>query len=51
MPTVQRTGPYRLFFFSNEGLEPPHIRVQRDDALARLWLSPIALANTPPNKA
>jgi len=46
MPTVRRTGPYRFFFFSNEGLEPLHIHVQRDEALAKFWLSPVALASS-----
>lgn len=45
MPTVLRAGPYRFFFFSNEGLESPHIHVQRDQALAKFWLSPVALAS------
>jgi len=26
MPTVLRSGPYRLYFYSNENDEPPHIR-------------------------
>jgi hypothetical protein len=43
MPTVARAGPYRLFFFSNEGFEPPHIHVQRDRAVAKFWLAPVAL--------
>jgi hypothetical protein len=46
MPTVERVGPYRFFFFSNEGLEPPHIHVQRDQALAKFWLRPVALASS-----
>ncbi len=45
MPTVARVGPYRLFFFSNEGLEPPHVHVQRDQSLAKFWLRPVALAS------
>lgn len=44
MPTVARIGPYRFFFFSNEGTEPPHIHVQRDRCLAKWWLQPVALA-------
>lgn len=44
MPTVARIGPYRFFFFSNEGTEPPHIHVQRDQCLAKWWLRPVALA-------
>lgn len=46
MPTLRRSGPYRFFFFSNEGLEPPHIHVQRDRALAKFWLAPVALASS-----
>ena len=43
MPTVARIGPYRFFFFSNEGTEPPHIHVQRETRLAKFWLEPVAL--------
>ena len=46
MPTVKRVGPYRLFFFSNERSEPPHVHVQRDQALAKVWLAPVALASS-----
>ncbi len=35
MPTVTRIGAYRFFFFSNEGTEPPHVHVEREDALAK----------------
>jgi hypothetical protein len=44
MPTVTRIGPYRFFFFSNEGSEPRHIRVQRDRDLAKFWIDTVALA-------
>jgi len=44
MPTVLLLGPYRFFFFSNEGSEPPHIHVQRDRSLAKFWLQPVHLA-------
>ena len=46
MPTVGRSGPYRFFFFGNEGFEPAHVHVQRDRSLAKFWLSPVALAST-----
>jgi len=39
VPTILRDGPYRFFFFSNEGFEPPHVHVQRDRAIAKFWLS------------
>jgi hypothetical protein len=45
MPTIPRIGPYRIFFFSNEGMEPPHVHIERDRSLAKFWLSPVALAN------
>ncbi len=44
MPTVLRIGPYRFFFYSNEGTEPPHVHVQRERRLAKFWLDPVSLA-------
>ncbi len=46
MPTVLRHGPYRFFFYSNEGLEPAHIHVERDRAHAKFWLTPVSLARS-----
>lgn len=46
MPTVMRIGPYRLFFYSADGHEPPHIHVERDDNIAKLWLDPVRLADS-----
>lgn len=42
MPTVFRFGPYRVFFFSNEGdpREPVHVHVEGDGGEAKLWLDP-----------
>ena len=45
MPTIARCGAYRIFFFSNEGAEPPHVHTQRGRALAKFWLDPVALAD------
>jgi hypothetical protein len=45
-PTVKRVGPYRFFFFSNEGVEPPHIHVQHDRRLAKFGLDPVRLARS-----
>ena len=44
MPTVLRSGPYRIYFFSHEPNEPPHVHVDRDESSAKFWLSPVALA-------
>jgi hypothetical protein len=46
MPTIARLGPYRVFFFSNERLEPPHVHMQRERSLAKYWLEPISLASS-----
>lgn len=45
MPTVMRVGPYRFFFYSNEGNEPPHIHVAASGNECKFWLSPVALAS------
>lgn len=29
MPTVLRSGPYRVYFFSHDPNEPPHVHVDR----------------------
>lgn len=44
MPTVLRSGPYRVYFFSHEPNEPPHVHVDRDDSTCKFWLAPVALA-------
>ena len=44
MPTVLRSGPYRVYFYSHEPDEPPHVHVDRDDQSAKFWLAPVALA-------
>ena len=46
MPTVLRIGPYRFFFYSGDGHEPPHIHVERDDRIAKFWLAPVRLADS-----
>jgi hypothetical protein len=45
VPTVLRRGPFRFFFFSNEGKEEPHIHVQREDMIAKIWLEPPRMAS------
>ena len=41
MPTVLRSGPYRFYFYSSDGSEPPHVHVQRENAMAKFWLDPL----------
>jgi len=44
MPTVLRTGPYRIYFYSHEPNEPPHVHVDRETLSAKFWLNPVSLA-------
>jgi hypothetical protein len=44
VPTVLRSGPYRVYFFSHEPNEPAHVHVDRDDQSAKFWLGPVSLA-------
>jgi hypothetical protein len=46
MPTLGRIGPFRFFFYSNEGTEPPHVHAQQERKIAKFWLDPVALAST-----
>jgi len=43
---VLRIGPYRFFFYSMEGREPPHIHVERDENVAKYWLEPVGLVSS-----
>ncbi len=46
MPTVLVLAGFRFFFFSNEGNEPPHIHIEKADAVAKFWLGPVRLASS-----
>lgn len=43
MPTVLRSGPYRVYFYANDRNEPPHVHVERDENRAKFWLNPVRL--------
>lgn len=43
MPTVLRIGPYRFFFYSGDRSEPQHVHVERENNLAKFWLTPVIL--------
>jgi Domain of unknown function (DUF4160) len=42
MPVVFRHGPYKFFFYSNEGdlREPVHVHVRSGHAVATIWIEP-----------
>lgn len=46
MPTIDDIGPYKFFFYSAEGNEPPHVHVRRDRAGAKFWLQTVRLARS-----
>lgn len=46
MPTALTLGPYRFFFYAGDGIEPPHVHVERDDYVAKFWLDPVRLQRT-----
>ncbi|MFN2509408.1 MAG: DUF4160 domain-containing protein [Chthoniobacterales bacterium] len=46
MPTVLRPGPYRLFFYSADAHEPPHVHVERDENKAKFWLEPVTIQSS-----
>ena len=46
LPTVLRIGPYRFFFYSGDGGEPPHVHVERDAQIAKVWLEPVRLVRS-----
>ncbi|NCC34450.1 MAG: DUF4160 domain-containing protein [Chloroflexia bacterium] len=38
MPTILYIGGWRLFFYTNERNEPPHIHVKKGDMECKYWL-------------
>jgi hypothetical protein len=44
VPTILRSGPYRVYFFSHDLNEPMHVHVDRDEKSAKFWLSPLGFA-------
>lgn len=43
MPNILKTGPYRVFFYSSNGVEPRHVHIERENETAKFWLSPLRL--------
>ena len=41
LPTFLRYGPYRMFTYSSDGDEPPHVHVVRDGWEAKFWMAPV----------
>lgn len=46
MPTIKGIpGPYRVYFYSFDCNEPPHVHVERERADCKFWLHPLSLAS------
>ena len=46
MPTVLRADGFRVYFYSREPGEPPHVHLDRGGATAKVWLEPVAMASS-----
>ena len=44
MPTVLRYEAYRIYLYSHEPNEPPHVHIDRDNFSAKFWLNPVSFA-------
>lgn len=46
MPTVKQIpGQYRLYFYSFDCAEPPHVHVQRERVVCKFWLESLMLGD------
>ena len=46
MPTIVRIDGYRLFFYTAEPGEPPHVHVAHSGRVAKYWLDTVELASS-----
>ncbi|MCP3055461.1 DUF4160 domain-containing protein [Aurantimonas marianensis] len=44
MPTILRIKGFRVYFYSHEPDEPPHVHVDRSGSSAKFWLENVSLA-------
>ena len=45
MPTILRIQGFRVYSWSRETNEPPHVHLDKGGASAKVWLEPVALAS------
>jgi hypothetical protein len=45
VPTILRIQGFRVYFWSHEPNEPPHVHTDKGGASAKVWLEPVALAS------
>ena len=44
MPTIYRYKGFRFHFYSDEGLEPPHVHIRRAEDTCKFLLDSVSLA-------
>lgn len=44
MPTIFIHKGYRFFFYSGDRLEPIHVHIEKEEAVAKFWVKPLELA-------
>ena len=45
VPTILRIRGFRVYFWSREPNEPPHVHLDKSGASAKVWPEPVALAS------
>jgi hypothetical protein len=45
VPTILRADGFRIYFWSHEPNEPPHVHLDKGGASAKVWLDPVGLAS------
>jgi Domain of unknown function (DUF4160) len=38
MPTIHRQNGFRIYFYSHEPNEPPHVHIDKGEATIKVWL-------------
>jgi hypothetical protein len=46
MPTLLRIGGMRFFFYAADGFEPPHVHVEVEARIAKIWLYDLTVAKS-----
>jgi hypothetical protein len=44
MPAIARIDGYRVYFYSHEPNEPPHVHIDRAEYSIKVWLDPVSIA-------
>jgi hypothetical protein len=45
LPTLMTIEGIRIYFYSNEKGEPPHVHVEYQGLTAKIWITPVSVAS------